>query len=310
MTGTTLTALKAAQLGLLLKPLDAAVFIAPWLTAPPTAFTDSSSILQPLPAGYQSVGVIDKKSGITFARAITDAPIQSYGYLQPTRDDITDDITTIEFEPQQTNAMTLSLTTSAAINSITANSSSGEVIFAQPLDEEITYYSMIVIGKDGSDSKPVYIYKIMPKVAITKYGGETWTPTTLKSQKLTATAFPDSTLGYAVAHGFGGTGWTAQLVNTGISYTISAITVAPATISVSHTASAQAPLVVMDQFGGAVASNSNGALTFASGTPATATVNSTTGVITPVAAGTTVITATWTPTVGSPVTGTMTVTCT
>ncbi|MFJ4653855.1 hypothetical protein ACIP5Y_21520 [Nocardia sp. NPDC088792] len=310
MTGTTLTALKAAQLGLMLKPLDAAVFVAPWLTAPPTAFTSSSSLLQPLPAGYVSVGTIDKKSGITFARAITDAPIESYGYLQPTRDDITTDITTIEFEPQQTNALTLSLTTSAAIGSITANASSGEVFFAQPLDEEITYYSMIVIGKDGNNATPTYIFKVMPKVAITKLGGEQWTPTTVKSQKLTATAFPDSTVGYAVAHGFGGTGWTAQLANTGITYTVATLTVSPSSINVVHTAGAQAPLVVMDQFGGIVATNSNGTLSFTSGTTATATVNSSTGVITPVAAGTTVITATWTPTSGSPVTGTCNVTCT
>lgn len=310
MTGTTLTALKAAQLGLLLKPLDAAVFVAPWLTAPPAAFTNATSVLQPLPTGYTSVGVIDKKSGVSFARAITDAPIESYGYLQPTRDDITTDITTVEFEPQETTATTLSLTTGAALSSITANSSSGEVFLAQPIDEEITYYSMIVIGRDGSPSNPTYIFKVMPKVAITKYGGETWTPTTVKSQKLTATAFPDSTLGYAVAHGFGGTGWTQQLVNTGISYTISALTVSPATLSVSHTAGAQSPLVVMDQFGGIVTTNSTGALSFTSGTPATATVNSSTGVITPVAVGTTVITATWTPTVGSPVTGTCNVTCT
>lgn len=307
MTGTTLTALKAAQLGLLLKPLDAAVFVAPWLTAPPSAFTSSASVLQALPTGYVSVGTIDKKSGITFARAITDAPIQSYGYLQPTRDDITDDVTTLEFEPQQTNALTLSLTTGAALSSITANSLSGEVFIAQPIDEEITYYSVIVIGKDGPDSAPTYIFKVMPKCAITKFAGESWTPTTLKSQKLTLTAFPDSTLGYAVAHGFGGTGWTSQLVNTGISYTPVSITVSPATLNVAHTAAAQAPLVVMDQFGGVIADSS---CTFVSGTPATATVGSTSGIITPVAAGSTAITVSYTPPGGSPVTATCNVTCT
>ncbi|MFC4374930.1 hypothetical protein ACFO5K_12545 [Nocardia halotolerans] len=216
MPVTDLTTLKDAQRELLLKPLDAAVFLAPWYTAVPANFTDATGALQSLPPEFKSVGLIDKKTGVSFARKQTNASIESYGELQATRDDITSDITTLEFEPQQTNAMTLELTTSANLAQVEAAADSGEVFFAQPTSEQVTYYSAIVIGRDGNEAAPIYVFKVMPKVAVTKYAGEQWTPTKVLSQKLTLTAFKDDTAGYAVAHGFGGLGWKNLLDKTGI----------------------------------------------------------------------------------------------
>jgi hypothetical protein len=307
MTGTTLSALKAAQNSLLLKPLDAVVFLAPWYTAAPTSYTDSTATLQTLPTAFKSVGYIDKKSGVAFARNITAAPIDSYGELEPTRDDVTDDVTTLEFEPQETNVTTLQLTTNTNLAAVLADGSSGEVFFAQPIAPQITYYSAIVIGKDGNDAAPIYIIKHMPKVAVTKYAGEQWTPTTLVSQKLTLTAFKDDTVGYAVGHGFGGLGWKNILSQTGFTYTVSAITVTPTTLSLSHTGSPSAPLVVKDQMGTVIP---NASVTFTSSQTSYATVAST-GIVTPVAAGSTTVTASYTPPgAGSPLTATCSVTVT
>lgn len=306
MTATTLTALKAAETALLLKPLDAVVFFAPWYTAAPASFTDSSAALQALPTAFQSVGYIDKKSGIAFARTVTANPIDSYGELEPTRDDITDDVTTMEFEPQETSLATLQITTNTNLSSVLANGASGEVFFPQPIAPQIIYYSCIVIGKDGPPTAPIYLIKYLPKVAVTKYAGENWVPTDVKSQKLTFTAFKDDTAGYAVAHGFGGLGWKNILTQTGIGYTVTAITLAPATVSGSHTGSV-ATFSVTDQLGGVIPLTS---CTWTSGTPATATIGAATGVLTYVAAGTTLITATYTPVGGSPLTATANITLT
>ncbi|WP_405137520.1 Ig-like domain-containing protein [Nocardia sp. NBC_01388] len=305
MTATTLTALKAAKTSLLLKPLDAAVFLAPWPTAAPTAFTDTSSALQPLPVAFQSVGFIDKKTGIAFARNITDDPIESYGELEPTRDDVTSDITTIEFEPQETRLATLQLTNNANLAAVLANGASGEYFFAQPLYPQIQYYSCIIIGKDGNDAAPIYVYKVMPKVAVTKYGGEQWTPTTTLSQKLTLTAFKDDAAGYAVGHGFAGTGWKNLLVAAGIPYTVTGINVTPATASLVHSPAGTQQLVVTDQLGGTLTTG----VTYVSSVTATATVSGS-GLVTAVAAGSTVVTASFTPAGGSPLTATCTVTVT
>ncbi|MEU2033576.1 Ig-like domain-containing protein [Nocardia amamiensis] len=290
MPATNLTALKAAQRALLLKPLDAAVFIAPWYTPAPASFTDANANLQPLPSAYQSVGLIDKKTGVAFARGITAAPIEAYGELQPVRNDITSDITTIEFQPQQTNALTLNLTTSANLQQVIANSSSGEVFFPQPSSEQITYYSAIIIGKDGNDAAPIYVFKVLPKVAVSKYGGEQWNPTEVLAQKLTLVAFKDDTAGYAVAHGFGGLGWKQLVAKSGIGYTVTGISVAPNTLTVPRT-TPSAPLVVTDQFGGVIP---NSSVAFTSSATSIATVAAT-GVITGVAVGSATITASYTP---------------
>ncbi|MEV6773919.1 hypothetical protein AB0N05_35315 [Nocardia sp. NPDC051030] len=265
ISSTPLTTLKAAQRQLLLKPLDAAVFLAPWPTSTPVTpgnMTDASGNLLPLPAAYQSVGLIDKKSGISFARAVTAAPIEAYGEMQPVRDDITSDVTSIEFEPQQISLLNMALTTNTNLSAVQANSSSGEVGFWQPATPQINYYSAVVIGKDGTDANPIYIFKIMPKVAVTKWGGEQWTPTNLMSEKLTLTAFKDDALGYAVAHGFGGSGWKQLLASTGFKYNATGVTAAPMTVSRSTTSAS--PLVVSDQFGGVV-SNGNCVFTPAGG---------------------------------------------
>ncbi|MFX0581187.1 Ig-like domain-containing protein [Nocardia nepalensis] len=304
MPATNLTALKNAQRSLLLKPLDAAVFLAPWYTPAPASFTDASANLQPLPAAYQSIGLIDKKTGVAFARGITAAPIESYGELQPVRNDITSDITTIEFQPQQTNALGLQLTTSANLQQVMANASSGEVFFPQPTSEQITYYSAIIIGKDGNDAAPTYVFKVLPKVAVSKFGGEQWNPTEVLAQKLTLVAFKDDTAGYAVAHGFGGAGWKQLLAKSGIGYSVSAISVAPTTLSLVHGGAASAPLVVTDQFGGVIA---NSSVAFTSSATSIATVAAS-GAVTGVTAGTATITASYTPAGGSALTATCAVT--
>ncbi|PXX65401.1 Ig-like protein group 2 [Nocardia tenerifensis] len=301
MPATNLTALKAAQRSLLLKPLDAAVFIAPWYTPAPAQLTDNGASLQPLPAAYQSVGLIDKKTGVAFARGITAAPIESYGELQPVRNDVTSDITTIEFQPQQTNAVTLNLATGANMQQVIANSSSGEVFFPQPASEQITYYSAIIIGKDGNDAAPIYVYKVLPKVAVSKYGGEQWNPTEVLAQKLTLVAFKDDTAGYAVAHGFGGLGWKQLVAKSGINYSATGIVVAPNTLAVPRT-TASAPLVVTDQLGGLIA---NSSVVFSSSANSIATVAAS-GVVTGVAVGTATITASYTPAGGG---AAMTATC-
>ncbi|MFJ4652704.1 hypothetical protein ACIP5Y_15695 [Nocardia sp. NPDC088792] len=281
MTATTLSALKAAQRSLLLKPLDAAVFLAPYGTAAPMgAFTDSTGTLQTLPAGFQSVGLIDKKSGIAFSRGITAAPIESYGELQAVRNDITSDITAIEFEAQQNaTALNLQLTTSATVASMQA-AANGEVFFAQPSAENITYYSAVVIGKDGTDAAPIYVIKILPKVAVSKFGGEQWVPTGVLSQKLTMVAFKDDVSGFAVAHTYAGKGWQKVLAQTGMPYVISSLTATitgPVNLAKGSAASTQ--ITVTDQWGGVVAPN---LLTYTAVSGLAPAVNiSATGIVTP-----------------------------
>ncbi|MFI6168844.1 Ig-like domain-containing protein [Nocardia sp. NPDC051052] len=280
--------LKKAKAQLLLKPLDAVIFLAPWYTAAPAQFTDATTGLQTLPTTYNSVGLISKKDGIAFARNIETGTIDSFGELEPTRMDITGDSTTLSFTPQETNKTVLQLTTGADLSAATANADSGEVFFAQPSAPQVTFYSCIVIGRDGDDTNPIYVFKVLPKVALSKADGETWSKDSSAAQKITLTAFRDATAGYSVGHGFGGRGWKRILQDAGFDFKVTAITVTPTTLPITAGADSNA-LVVKDQALNVIP-NSKVAFTTSADNKATVT---TAGVVHGVAAGTATITATY-----------------
>ncbi|MBF6332375.1 Ig-like domain-containing protein [Nocardia transvalensis] len=280
-----LSQLKQAKQQLLLKPLDAVVFLAPWYTAHPDAFTNDSSELQPLPTAYRSVGLISKKDGVGFARDVETDTIESFGEREPTRMDISSDSTTLAFTPQETNKTVLALTTSTDLSAVVANPASGEVFFAQPTSPQVTYYSCIVIGRDGDDANPIFVFKVLPKVALSKADGETWSGDSGASQKVTLTAFRDNTAGFAVGHGFGGRGWKRIAAAAGFETAITAITVTPATMKLSEQ-SKSGSLTVTDQAGNTV----TGRASFVCSDRAVATVDNH-GVVTRVAVGKATVTA-------------------
>lgn len=211
---TNFSTLKGAKDATILKPLDAAVFLAPWYTAHPSSFTDTNAVLQKLPADWMPVGLISKKDGVNFARNVETTATESYGELEATRMDITADATTLSFTPQQTTKLTLELSNNVDLEAVKAQAN-GEVFFAQSTAPRIRYYSAIVIGRDGDETKPIYAFKVMPKVAVSKYEGESWNKDATLGQKLTLSAFKDSTAGFSVGHGFGGAGWLDILEDVG-----------------------------------------------------------------------------------------------
>lgn len=212
----TLESLKAAKQSLLLKPLNAVVFLAPHYTAPPESFTGADGITA-LPEGYKSVGLIAKADGVSFGRDVQTSEVESYGELEPTRVDIDSDVTTLDFTPQETSKLVLEVSNNTDLSAVTADASTGEVFFAQPTAPSVRYYSAIVIGQDGSNSDPIYIFKIMPKVAVTRYEGQKWAQSDVLSSKMTLNAFKSEDAGYAVAHAFGGSGWKKIAADAGFS---------------------------------------------------------------------------------------------
>lgn len=198
---------KAAERSLLLKPLDAAIFLADHYTAAPTAYTDVSSALQALPEAFEPVGLIKKKDGVTFGKKVDSERTESYGEAEPTRIDMVSIEHSLEFSPQQVSKTTLELTTRADLSTVTANAASGEVRFAEPTSLSVRYYSALAIAKDGDDAEPVFIFRYMPMVALTDTSDQTWDMADTLPPKVTMTPFRDDTAGFAVEHAFGGLGW-------------------------------------------------------------------------------------------------------
>lgn len=282
-----LSMLKAAKLALQLKPLDAVVFLAPESTPVPQAFTNETAELQALPPAFRSVGLISKKDAIAFARDIQTESLDSFGELESTRMDVTSDVTSMSFTPFETNKVTLALASKADLDNVRGDASSGEVFFAQPTAPQIVYYTAIVIGRDGSEAQPIYIARVMPRVAVTKADGENWA--TGAHQKLTLTAFKDSSVGYAVGFGFFGAGWKKILEAAGFDYAATTIKITPATLNLTAGSPASAPLVVKNEAGTVI---SNSRVAFTSSDPTKATVSAA-GVVTRVATGSATITATY-----------------
>lgn len=206
---------KAAERSLLLKPLDAAIFLADHYTAAPTAYTNALSALQALPEEFEPVGLISKKDGVTFGRKVDSERTESYGEAEPTRIDMVSVEHSLEFTPQQVSKTTLELTTRADLSTVTSDTSSGEVRFAEPTSLSIRYYSALAIAKDGDDAEPVYIFRYMPMVALTDTGDQTWDMAGTIPPKVTMTPFRDDTAGFAVEHAFGGLGWKNIAVKAG-----------------------------------------------------------------------------------------------
>lgn len=211
----TFSTVKAAERSLLLKPLDAAIFLADHYTAAPTAYTDASSVLQALPEDFAPVGLIKKGDGVTFGRKVDSERTESYGEAEPTRIDMVSVEHSLEFTPQQVSKTTLELTTRADLSTVTADSANGEVRFAEPTSLSIRYYSALAIAKDGDDAEPVYIFRYMPMVALTDTGDQTWDMADTIPPKVTMTPFRDDTAGFAVEHAFGGLGWKNIAVKAG-----------------------------------------------------------------------------------------------
>lgn len=206
---------KAAERSLLLKPLDAAIFLADHYTAAPTAYTNAGSALQALPEAFEPVGLISKKDGVTFGRKVDSERTESYGEAEPTRIDMVSVEHSLEFTPQQVSKTTLELTTRANLSTVTSDSANGEVRFAEPTSLSIRYYSALAIAKDGDDAEPVYIFRYMPMVALTDTGDQTWDMAGTIPPKVTMTPFRDDTAGFAVEHAFGGLGWKNIAVKAG-----------------------------------------------------------------------------------------------
>lgn len=205
---------KAAERSLLLKPLDAAIFLADHYTAAPTAYTNVSSALQALPAAFEPVGLIKKKDGVTFGKKVDSERTESYGEAEPTRIDMVSIEHSLEFSPQQVSKTTLELTTRADLSTVTANAN-GEVRFAEPTSLSVRYYSALAIAKDGDDAEPVFIFRYMPMVALTDTSDQTWDMADTLPPKVTMTPFRDDTAGFAVEHAFGGLGWKNLAVKAG-----------------------------------------------------------------------------------------------
>ena len=175
----------------------------------------ASATLLALDTDGEQLGWISKSDGLTFSAETETSDVESWGALEPTRSDITKDVTSAAFTCQETNKKVLEMYYNVDLSAAVGTPLTAEIAFNQATDPATTYRRMLFLSKDGAGTKETYIAKVMPRASVTTKSDQNWNAEDALTYGMTVAAKVDDELGYAVRHLFGGPGWKAQLVKMG-----------------------------------------------------------------------------------------------
>lgn len=196
-----------ARPDLMFKALGGFILTAPMTVAIPAAFTTGAAAdLIQQPVAWNRLGLLSKKDGIDFSRAIKTDEEESFGFNEPTRTDITSDVTSAKFTLQQTTRAALELYDFVDLSAVTPDAVTGEVAYNKPTSVSPVYRRMIYVAVDGAGTDRRYRIKIMPRAQVIAVGDESWNNSAVTDFNLTLRATVDTTLGYAVRNVHAGPG--------------------------------------------------------------------------------------------------------
>ncbi|WGH22043.1 major tail protein [Gordonia phage MerCougar] len=166
-------------------------------------------------SGWDQLGWVSKSDGVVFSADTETSDVESWGALEPTRSDITKDVTSAQFTCQETNKIVLEMFYNVDLEGTLGDFDTGEVAFNQAVDPQTTYRRMLYLSKDGAGPKETFIAKLMPRGSVTAKSDQNWNAEDALVHGMTVTAKVDDEVGYAVRHLFGGAGWKANLTKMG-----------------------------------------------------------------------------------------------
>lgn len=208
--------LAARQSALIRKAQDAAIFVAPTTVAAVTAITTGASgDLITLPVGWDSLGHHTEDDGINWTREVNTSETRSHGSNEPTRRDITSDVTGLVVLAQETKMTTMELFHQADLSAVTPDATTGEIAFSRPSMPATRYYRLLSIAQDGSGTDTIYFGRFCPRASVTEFADQPWTKEDEVRWPLTFTAYVDDTLGYSMREMWGGPGIDALAVSMG-----------------------------------------------------------------------------------------------
>lgn len=206
----------SAQPANMFKAIGGFIVTAPLTVAIPSAFTTGTTAdLIQLPATWRRLGLISKKDGVDFSRNVKTDTEESWGYNEPTRTDITSDITSAKFTLQQTSRAALELYDFVDLSAVTPDAQTGEVAYNKPTISSPIYYRMIYVAVDGAGTDRRYRIKIMPRAQVAAVADESWNQANATQFTLTMQATVDTALGYAVRNVYAGPGQKSRNASEG-----------------------------------------------------------------------------------------------
>lgn len=216
MPDSTLAAIKSAKSNNIRKITDAVVCVAPMSVAVPTAFTATAGgVLQALPVGYRSIGWVSKDDGYSWSRDTDMAEVTSHGSVEPTRRDITQDVTGLEMTAQETSRLTLELSNNVDLSATTMDATTGELSYTRAVSPSTTYWRLVAIGVDGTGPDAFYVINVLPRAMISEYGESTWSDEDELAYSLTWSATVDQDAGYSFRQVLAGPGFQSRAADMG-----------------------------------------------------------------------------------------------
>lgn len=271
--------------------LNCNVLFAPQSVDPVTTLEDPETGGLLIPDEYKTVGYFEKKAGVKLTNKIDSTDIEAYGEPEPIRTIISKRTTSFDFSMYQNQRNVMELFWATKLDSLQASEFGGVVIEAPPVPKNI-YYRAIILGLDDRNDRDIYTYWLLPKVKLSDIDNQSLNDDGVIEYHPTLTAFKEPSLGYSVAQGFAGPGYRDLVHLTGFVAPPAAISATPSTaaLTVASGAGHTAQILVTGDNG----INYTPDATFTSATPATASVNAA-GLVTGLATGTVVVTASYTP---------------
>jgi hypothetical protein len=200
----------ARQSKLIRKALDAVILIGPNDATPVASITAGATReLATIPAAYRSLGHHTEDDGINWSRDVNTEEVRSHGSQEPTRRDITSDVTGLHVIAQETKALTLELFHGVDLSAVTPAATTGEIAFNRARVASTRYFRLLAVSQDGEGDDLLYFARFLPRVSITDFAEQAWTKGTELQYDFTFTAYVDGDLGYAMREMWGGPGITA-----------------------------------------------------------------------------------------------------
>lgn len=188
------------------KVLEMAIFVKPKEDAdtPITKVWTATNGLE-VPTGYLPVGLVTKDDGAAWSREQDAVDVESLGYGEPTRRDVTKDVSGLAFTMQESKKTTMELYHGLDLSAV-ATDTDGNFYFDKATLPAQRHYRVLAIGKDGDGPDAVYVVRWLPDAQITENGEQAWTDGEELKYPATFTAYTDETVGTSLREIWGGPG--------------------------------------------------------------------------------------------------------
>lgn len=201
---------------LIRKAQDAVIFSAPFSAAAVTALTSGGSKeLATLPSEWTPLGHHTEDDGVNWTREVDTADVRSHGSSEPTRRDITSDVTGLVVLAQESKLITMEMYHNVDLSGVTPDGTTDEIKFARSSSPATRYYRLLAVASDGAGTDTIYFARFLPRASISEYADQSWSKGDEVRWPLTFTAFVDDNLGYAIQEFWGGPGISALIDDMG-----------------------------------------------------------------------------------------------